>query len=315
LLSRFDLLFLILDIPNLEADRLLAEHVTYVHQHAEHPHIDEFDKMEETDRTSIHEVMEQQTISIAKAGITTTLNARTSILAAANPAYGRYNPRRTPEENFNLPAALLSRFDLLFLILDIPNLEADRLLAEHVTYVHQHAEHPHIEGDVFDAEFIRGYIAQARSIMPFVPKELTEYIVAAYVTMRSDQDKPDSANYTTARSLLGILRLAQASARLRFSIIVQKEDVEEAMRLMYMSKQSIALDNRRQAHADPRDVIYAIIREYSASIASDTMKYDDLLPRVLAKAFSQDQFNECLAEYQRLNVLLVNKERTSVRFV
>merc|ERR1712003_70613 len=103
--------------------------------------IDEFDKMEESDRTAIHEVMEQQTISIAKAGITTTLNARASICAAANPAFGRYDKNRSPETNINLPAALLSRFDLLFVLVDTPNLDKDIALARHIAYVHQHLHH------------------------------------------------------------------------------------------------------------------------------------------------------------------------------
>ncbi len=173
--------------------------------------IDEFDKMEEADRTSIHEVMEQQTISIAKAGITTTLNARTSILAAANPAYGRWYRARTVAENVNLPPALLSRFDLLFVLLDVPDYQSDSQLAEHITYVHMHSTHPEIEQGHYEPEFLRAFVSMARRAEPYVPPELTDYIVSAYVGMRSEEAHSDDANsYTTARTLLGILRLSQA---------------------------------------------------------------------------------------------------------
>merc|ERR1712151_1381884 len=102
--------------------------------------IDEFDKMDESDRTAIHEVMEQQSVSIAKAGINTTLNTRTTIIAAANPQFGRYDPYRSPVENIDLPPALLSRFDLLFLLLDTVNNEKDKELALHVCKVHSSYE-------------------------------------------------------------------------------------------------------------------------------------------------------------------------------
>jgi len=132
--------------------------------------IDEFDKMDETDRTAIHEVMEQQTVSIAKAGITTTLNARTAILAAANPKYGRYNrladrdAHTALQKNINLPAALLSRFDLMFLLLDETDRDNDLGLAEHITYVHQHEKHPPLGFKPFDPIFIRQFISVVRTV-------------------------------------------------------------------------------------------------------------------------------------------------------
>merc|ERR1719295_602664 len=135
--------------------------------------IDEFDKMMEHDRTAIHEVMEQQTISIAKAGLMTTLNARVSILAAANPAYGRYNPKRTVEQNIQLPAALLSRFDLLWLIQDKPDRDNDLRLATHITYVHQHSTQPPTQFTPLDMKLMRRYIALCKKQNPIVPEDLT----------------------------------------------------------------------------------------------------------------------------------------------
>lgn len=99
--------------------------------------------------------MEQQTISIAKAGIMTSLNARVTIIAAANPAFGRYNPKRSVEDNVQLPAALLSRFDLLWLLQDIPNADSDTRIANHITYVHMKGEQPQTNFKAIDMKKIR----------------------------------------------------------------------------------------------------------------------------------------------------------------
>merc|ERR1711962_1238207 len=192
--------------------------------------IDEFDKMADQDRTAIHEVMEQQTVSIAKAGIMTTLNARVSILAAANPAYGRYNPKKTAEQNIQLPAALLSRFDLLWLIQDKPDRDNDLRLAQHITYVHQNSQHPALGHDPLDMSLIRRYIAACKEVQPVVPPELTDYITGAYVELRKEARNNKDMTYTSARTLLAILRLATSLARLRLMDTVEKADVNEAMR-------------------------------------------------------------------------------------
>lgn len=274
--------------------------------------IDEFDKMDDGDRTAIHEVMEQQTISISKAGISTSLNARTSILAAANPLYGRYNPRISPVENINLPAALLSRFDILFLMLDQPSRESDEQLAQHVTYVHMHSKHPESEGVVFSPHEVRQYIAQARSWRPTVPKDVSEYMVGAYVRMRQQQKKDEGGKkqftHTSARTLLGILRLSQALARLRFAEQVVSDDVDEALRLIEVSKASLYTDsNRAGGDQSPSSKIYNLIRgmkETGAAAAGDggELSVKKVRERIIAKGFTEDQFADALDEYAMLDV-------------
>ncbi|KAK0763109.1 hypothetical protein N5P37_004093 [Trichoderma harzianum] len=283
--------------------------------------IDEFDKMDENDRTAIHEVMEQQTISISKAGISTSLNARTSILAAANPVYGRYNPRISPVENINLPAALLSRFDILFLLLDTPTRDTDEQLAKHVTFVHMNSRHPDLGTDnvVFSPHEVRSYVAQARTYRPVVPESVSEYMIKTYVRLRDQQQRAEKKGkqftHTTPRTLLGVVRLAQALARLRFSNQVTQDDVDEALRLVEASKESLNTDAggpRRGLNASSR--IYNLVKALADSGACrpDDADDDDELgvelsmrkvkERVIAKGFTEDQWLNALEEYTTLDV-------------
>ncbi|KAL4726033.1 DNA replication licensing factor MCM7 [Fusarium chlamydosporum] len=283
--------------------------------------IDEFDKMDETDRTAIHEVMEQQTISISKAGISTTLNARTSILAAANPVYGRYNPRISPVENINLPAALLSRFDILFLLLDTPTRETDEQLAKHVAFVHMNNRHPDIGTDnvVFSPHEVRSYIAQARTYRPVVPENVSEYMIKTYVRMRDQQQRAEKKGkqftHTTPRTLLGVVRLAQALARLRFSNEVVQDDVDEALRLVEASKESLNNElNASGRRMDPSSKIFRLVKNLadSGQCRPDDAGDDEELgvelsmskvkDRVLAR-FTIDQWHDALEEYAYTNAV------------
>ncbi|CEH13415.1 atp dependent dna helicase [Ceraceosorus bombacis] len=203
-------------------------------------------------------------------GVAKSQLLKTSILAAANPLYGRYNPRISPVDNINLPAALLSRFDVLFLILDTPSREDDERLAQHVSYVHMNSEHPPLEHEPLDANVMRHYIALARQKRPTVPRVVSEYVVGAYVKLRAqgaeEEAKEQAYSYTSARTLLGVLRLSQALARLRFADSVDVADVDEALRLMDVSKASLHADGRKRAGEEwgdstPVSKIYRIIRD------------------------------------------------------
>lgn len=294
--------------------------------------IDEFDKMDDTDRTAIHEVMEQQTISIAKAGISTTLNARTSILAAANPLYGRYNPRLSPVENINLPAALLSRFDLVFLLLDTPTRESDIQLARHVTLVHQTLETPDLGFDPLSPAIINQYISRARQFRPTCPKEVADSVVAAYVKMRQahkrDANTERQFSHVTPRTFLGVMRLAQAHSRLRFSQTVAYQDVEEALRLLEVCKASLTSPedgpNGRTDHSDfdadatVQSKIYRVIRDLAFGDGSrfvSSWDMETVRNRVFTKGFTDEQLQATLTEYADLQLWQVVDNGARLEFI
>ncbi|XP_062178294.1 DNA replication licensing factor MCM7 [Alnus glutinosa] len=278
--------------------------------------IDEFDKMDESDRTAIHEVMEQQTVSIAKAGITTSLNARTAVLAAANPAWGRYDLRRTPAENINLPPALLSRFDLMWLILDRADMDNDLEMARHIVYVHQNKESPALGFTPLEPSVLRAYISAARRVSPCVPRELEEYLASAYSSIRQEEAKSNTPHsYTTVRTLLSILRISAALARLRFSNTVAQSDVDEALRLMQMSKFSLYSDERQKSGLDAISDIYSILRDEAARTNRMDVSYAHALNWISRKGYSEAQLKECLEEYAALNVWQIHPHTFDIRFI
>ncbi len=190
--------------------------------------IDEFDKMKPEDRSALHEVMEQQSASIAKGGIVATLNARTSILAAANPMYGKYDPFKNITENVNLPIPLLTRFDLIFVVRDIPSKEKDSRIAKHI--INLHTPTGNDTRSLIDSDILTKYLAYSKRINPVLTKESEEKILAYYMKMRNVES--EEMITVTPRQLEGLIRLATARARLLMKDQVEAEDAERAIFLI-----------------------------------------------------------------------------------
>ncbi|KAG9441779.1 hypothetical protein H6P81_017633 [Aristolochia fimbriata] len=208
--------------------------------------IDEFDKMSDSARSMLHEVMEQQTVSIAKAGIIASLNARTSVLACANPSGSRYNPRMSVIDNIHLPPTLLSRFDLIYLVLDKADEQTDRRLAKHIVALHFQNPETSFE-DVLDLQTLISYISYARKhIRPQLSDEAAEELTRGYVEMRKRGNFPGSSKKVitaTPRQIESLIRLSEALARIRFSEWVELADVHEAFRLLEVALQQSATDH------------------------------------------------------------------------
>lgn len=280
--------------------------------------IDEFDKMDESDRTAIYEVMEQQTISIAKASITTSLNARTSILAAANPLFGRYNDQKSLNENINLPAALLSRFDVLFLLLDRPSIDDDMRLAEHVTHVHTHNCHPDIGFEPVSIEVMRAYVAIARQVRPVLTPEVCDYLVGLYVGIRerAGQEAKEEVK-TTPRTLLSLIRLSTALARIRLCEEVSTADVDEADRLLGSATMSLNAEkrSRQEKRQNYKDYIYVIISQMLNASPNKMIDFQRAKNAVLTRGYSSKQFESTLNAYMETAVFMVDDNKTVIKSV
>jgi len=206
--------------------------------------IDEFDKMDIADQVAIHEAMEQQTISIAKAGIQATLNARTSILAAANPVGGRYNRRTTLRANINMSAPIMSRFDLFFVVLDECEESVDRHLAQHIVNIH--ALRDEAVQPEFSTEQLQRYIRFARTFRPLFTPEAKQTLVEKYKELRVDDAQGGVGRNSyriTVRQLESMIRLSEAIAKANCVTEVTPDFVREAYNLLRQSIISVEKDD------------------------------------------------------------------------
>ena len=201
--------------------------------------VDELDKMRSEDRSALHEALEQQTVSIAKAGIMATLNTRCSVLAAANPKFGRFDQYKGVAEQIDLPSPILSRFDLYFALEDRPNVENDRKIARHILEIHKTSN---VEYEI-EPELLRKYIAYARkNVNPTLTDEAMQVLEEFYVTVRGGGVEEDTPVAITARQLEAIVRLAEASAKLQLKDKVEASDAHRAIKLQQYCLEKIGMD-------------------------------------------------------------------------
>ena len=209
--------------------------------------IDEFEKMDENDRSAMHEALEQQTVTVSKANVQATLRAETSVLAAANPKFGRFDPMEIVAKQVNLAPSLLNRFDVIFILRDLPNRERDEKIATHVLREHKQDSKP----EIIDRELLRKYIAYARQkYQPTLTDEAIKKIKDFYVNLRNqpslsgDVLKPIPIS---ARQLEALIRLAEASAKARLSKKVTIEDAERAINLMKFYLTQVGYDEETKS--------------------------------------------------------------------
>ncbi|MHA1404528.1 MAG: minichromosome maintenance protein MCM [Candidatus Helarchaeota archaeon] len=237
--------------------------------------IDEFDKMNEFDRSAIHEAMEEQTVHITKAGINASLNARTSILAAANPTFGKYDPFKPVGDNIKkLSPSILSRFDLIFVLKDEPSPKKDEGLTDHILGL-QDQDLTTLEPPI-EMDLLRKYISYAQTnIHPVLTEEAKQIIKEYYLNLRNISETPDSPIAITPRQLQGLIRLTEAHARMGLREEVTKEDAEAAVEIMKLSLSQVGIDKETG-----KPDILVLTAGTSQSQISRLQKLEDIIRRL-----------------------------------
>merc|ERR1712032_663817 len=204
--------------------------------------IDEFDKMDDNARAILHEAMEQQTVSVAKAGIVCSLNARTSILASANPKDSSYDPKMSIVDNINLPKNLMTRFDFIWLMLDKRNQEMDRRLASHLVSMYSESGVARRAAPPIDAELFRRYISFARKwVYPILTDEASNALIKGYTDLRNQGTSRETIT-ATPRILESLIRISESLAKMELREQVTQADVAEAIRLLKAATYAAAID-------------------------------------------------------------------------
>ncbi|MEI7856835.1 MAG: minichromosome maintenance protein MCM [Methanomicrobiales archaeon] len=285
--------------------------------------VDEMDKMNKDDRSALHEAMEQQTISVAKAGITATLKSRCALLGAANPKYGRFDMFGDISDQINMPPSLLSRFDLIFIMTDQPEQKRDLAIAEHIVKTHrvgeliaQHKKSP-IPGVTpeyileqlkpvmpdIDPVLFRKYIAHAkRSCFPLLSPEAKEALIGYYLRLRGLAE-PNKAVPVTARQLEALVRLAEASARIRLSNSIEIGDAERVIHIVDACLRQVAYDAKTGTFdidkvttgisKEKRDIV-RVIKDAIRDIGGEGRRagIDLVIDAVSSKGFSRDKVKD-----------------------
>ncbi|GMF73860.1 unnamed protein product [Aspergillus oryzae] len=284
--------------------------------------IDEFDKMRDEDRVAIHEAMEQQTISIAKAGITTILNSRTSVLAAANPIFGRYDDLKTPGENIDFQTTILSRFDMIFIVRDDHDRNRDENIARHVMGVHMGGRgiEEQVEAEI-PLDKMKRYISYCRTrCAPRLSPEAAEKLSSHFVSIRKQVHRAEldanarSSIPITVRQLEAIVRITESLAKLSLSPIATEAHVDEAIRLFLASTMDAITQGEGQGSKEMMEEVSKIEDElkrrlpigWSTSLATLRREFVD------GRGYTEQALNRALMVLQRRDTVRIRSGGSQV---